>query len=188
MPGRAGARPARLRPRARPERRRDPGGRAAGIARPPRRALCRRGGGPDRNVARGCKRTREGVGDDRRDQRPVAVQPERQGNGPPRRDRGTGRKHRAPRRPGRALPHPKERFMKRLLLLSAALAFAAPASAQFANPSFDQPDMTVDAATKKTVVDSLADRIEERYVFPDLGKTVAKQLRAWSKKGRYDAI
>jgi hypothetical protein len=78
--------------------------------------------------------------------------------------------------------------MKRWFVVLAALAAAAPASAQFANPAFDQPDMTVDQATRKAVVDSLAARIEERYVFPDLAKTVARELRARSKKGRYDSI
>src|SRR4029079_1496210 len=78
--------------------------------------------------------------------------------------------------------------MKRWFVVLAALAAAAPASAQFANPAFDQPDMTVDQATRKAVVDTLAARIEERYVFPDLAKTVASVRRARSKKGRYDSI
>ena len=73
-------------------------------------------------------------------------------------------------------------------LFVAALATAVPASAQFAAPPPDQPDMTVDAATRLAVVDSLASNIESRYVFPDLGKQVAKTLRERVRKGRYDSI
>jgi AcrR family transcriptional regulator len=89
---------------------------------------------------------------------------------------------------GALTPTRRSSPMKRILIALAALAWAVPASAQFASPKFDQPDMTVDPSTKKAVVDSLADRIEERYVFADVAKTVAKELRARSKKGRYDSI
>ena len=78
--------------------------------------------------------------------------------------------------------------MKRFALLVAALAMAAPASAQFAPGPPDQPDLTIDGATRAAVVDSLARNIEERYIFPDVGKKVAKTLRERSKKGRYDGI
>ena len=82
--------------------------------------------------------------------------------------------------------------MKRRLLLLALLTWlagaAAPASAQFAKGSPDQPDMTVDAATRAAVVDSLARSVEQFYVFPDLAKKIGKTLRERSKKGRYDGI
>jgi hypothetical protein len=78
--------------------------------------------------------------------------------------------------------------MKRFVLLVAALALAAPASAQFAAPPPDQPDLTIDAATRAAVIDSLARNIEERYIFPDVGRKVAKTLRERSKKGRYEGI
>jgi len=78
--------------------------------------------------------------------------------------------------------------MKRLLPLFAALALAAPASAQWAPPPPDQPDLEVDRETRAAVVDSLARNIEERYIFPDLGKKVARTLRERAKKGRYDGI
>jgi retinol-binding protein 3 len=69
-----------------------------------------------------------------------------------------------------------------------ALAAASPASAQFSQPMGDQPDLTIDAATRAAVVDSLARQIEARYVFPDVAKKVAKALRERSKKGRYDGL
>jgi hypothetical protein len=72
------------------------------------------------------------------------------------------------------------------LLLLAALA--TPAAAQYAQPPADQPDLTIDAATRAAVVESLATNIEARYVFPDVAKKVAKALRERSKKGRYDGV
>ena len=75
-----------------------------------------------------------------------------------------------------------------VLALIAGAALAGPARAQFAPPPPDQPDMTIDAATRRTVVDSLATNIERLYVFPDLGQKVAKELRERLKRGRYDSI
>jgi hypothetical protein len=75
-----------------------------------------------------------------------------------------------------------------LALVTLALALAAPASAQFSQPPPDQPDLTIDAATRAAVIDSLTFQIEQNYVFPDLAKKVAKTLRERAKKGRYDGI
>ena len=74
------------------------------------------------------------------------------------------------------------------LLALAPLALAAPASAQFSPPPPDQPDMTIDAAFRAATIESLATKVEASYVFPDLGKTVARTLRDRKKKGRYDSI
>lgn len=73
-------------------------------------------------------------------------------------------------------------------LLLAAFAFATPAFAQFMAPPPDQPDITIDAATRRAVVDSLASKIEARYVFPEVGKQVAKTLRERVRKGRYESV
>jgi hypothetical protein len=84
-------------------------------------------------------------------------------------------------------PGPK-RLSFAAVALAATLASAPPALAQFTPPPPDQPDLTIDAATRKAVIDSLTANIERRYVFPDLGKTVAKELRDRLRKGRYDSI
>lgn len=80
--------------------------------------------------------------------------------------------------------------MNKIALLGAALLLGFPlaVSAQFGAPSPDQPDLTIDAATRASVVESLAKNVEERYVFPEVGKKVARSLRERSKKGRYDGI
>jgi len=52
----------------------------------------------------------------------------------------------------------------------------------------DQPDWTVDAATRQAVVDTMADRIERLYVFPDKAKETAKALRKRLAAHQYDRI
>ena len=74
------------------------------------------------------------------------------------------------------------------VVAAAALCAAVPAHAQFGAPPPDQPDMAVDAATARAVVESLAVQVEAEYVFPDVAKKVAKGLRERAKKGRYDSI
>ena len=64
----------------------------------------------------------------------------------------------------------------------------APAGAQFAMPSPDQPDMHIDAAMRAATVDTLADAIERLYVFPDVAKKTAAAIRAKLKKGGYDGL
>ncbi len=70
----------------------------------------------------------------------------------------------------------------------AALVAAPAAHAQFGAPSADQPDLAVDRATVQAVVESLATQVEAEYVFPDVGKKVAKGLRERAKQGRYARI
>ena len=55
-------------------------------------------------------------------------------------------------------------------------------------PPPDQPDLTLDAATRKAVVDTVAERIERLYVFPDKGKETAKALRKRLAAKEYDRI
>lgn len=78
--------------------------------------------------------------------------------------------------------------------LLAATVFASlalgvvPATAQFGAPPADQPDLLVDRATSRAVVESLAVKVEAEYVFPDVARRVAKGLRDRAKRGRYDSI
>jgi len=78
--------------------------------------------------------------------------------------------------------------MKFALTTVLTLTLATAASAQFTPPPPDQPDMTIDAAFRAATIDSLATHVEATYVFPDLGKTIARTLRDRKKKGRYDRI
>ena len=81
--------------------------------------------------------------------------------------------------------------MRRLIVLLSLsllpLAFAAPARAQ-ALASENQPDLTIDAATRRAVVDTLCDRIERHYVFPDRARTASKAIRKRMSAHDYDRI
>lgn len=73
-----------------------------------------------------------------------------------------------------------------LTLLGAATLFPLAAAAQ--GPPPEQPDMTVDAAMRKAVVDTLAERIDRLYVFPDKARETAKALRRRLAAREYDRI
>lgn len=73
-----------------------------------------------------------------------------------------------------------------LTLLGVATLFPLAAAAQ--GPPPEQPDMTLTAATRKAVVDTLADRIDRLYVFPDKARETAKALRKRLAAREYDAI
>lgn len=63
------------------------------------------------------------------------------------------------------------------------------ARAQIAPPAANnQPDRAVDAATRKAVVDTLCDRVERFYVFPDRAKTAAQAIRKRYRRHEYDRI
>lgn len=75
----------------------------------------------------------------------------------------------------------------RMLFVLAALAVSARAHAQAAPPP-DQPDLAIDAVTRARVVDSLAARMTERYVFPAKGDEAAKAVRRRLAAKQYDRI
>jgi len=81
--------------------------------------------------------------------------------------------------------------MKRCSLLPLAglfLALAVPARAQFAPGAPDEADTPLDAATRSAAIESLAVAVRDRYVFPDKGAELAKQLRRRAARKEYDRI
>lgn len=72
-------------------------------------------------------------------------------------------------------------------LLLATLGLA-PASAQMLPGGRDQPDMTVDAAQRKQVIDSMIAELHKSYVFPEQAKKVEAAIRQRQKRGEYDTI
>jgi len=92
-----------------------------------------------------------------------------------------------PRMPGIAAAA-RTATLTTILALSFLATAVPPASAQFAPPPPDQPDMPVDAAFRAATVESLAADIASTYVFPDVADKVAHTLRDRLKKGRYDGI
>ncbi len=72
--------------------------------------------------------------------------------------------------------------------LLALLAAAPCARAQFGMGNGPQKDMPVDASARAQVLDSLAARIQENYVFPEKGKEIARAIRQRAKSGDYARI
>lgn len=74
-----------------------------------------------------------------------------------------------------------------LLVTLVALPLAAPAAlAQGRAP--DEPDTPLDPATRAAVIESLAVAVQQRYVFPDRGAALAKDLRRRAARKEYDGI
>lgn len=78
-------------------------------------------------------------------------------------------------------------FLAVFTFLSVAVP-ARPAHAQFGGPPQDQPNMYVSAAMRAATVESLATAIERKYIFPDVAKKTAAELRARLKKGAYNGL
>ena len=69
------------------------------------------------------------------------------------------------------------------VLLLLALTFATVVSAQ---P--DQPDLTIDAATRTQVIDGILKRLNDSYVFPEVAKKMEQSIRERVDKKEYDQI
>lgn len=52
----------------------------------------------------------------------------------------------------------------------------------------EQPDLTIDAATRKQVIDSMVKRLSDSYVFPDVAKKMEASIRERVDKKEYDQI
>jgi len=52
----------------------------------------------------------------------------------------------------------------------------------------EQPDLTIDAATRTQVVDSILKRLNDSYVFPDMAKKMEQSIRERVAKKEYDQI
>ncbi len=69
----------------------------------------------------------------------------------------------------------------------AALALACRAGAQ-APPPASQPDLPLDAATRRVVLDSLCAEVTRHYVFPDRAQLAVKAIRRRAAAHAYDGI
>ena len=72
-----------------------------------------------------------------------------------------------------------------LLVPLAVLIFAVATAAQGPGPR--APDVSIDAATKAQVIDSLAQHLQS-YVFPDVADRLSKMLRDHLARGEYDSV
>lgn len=78
------------------------------------------------------------------------------------------------------------------LALAAALSlvptlFAGHAAAQMGGPP-DQPDLTIDAATRNAALDVLIADLDSTYVFPDVAQKLIRDLRERQKRHQYDGL
>ena len=69
------------------------------------------------------------------------------------------------------------------VLCSLALSCAV---VSFAQP--EQPDLTIDAATRTQVIDGILKRLNNSYVFPDVAKKMEQSIRERVDKKEYDQI
>lgn len=65
-----------------------------------------------------------------------------------------------------------------LMLCISACAFAQP----------EQPDLSIDAATKTQVIDTILKRLNDSYVFPEVAKKMEESIRDRVTKKEYDQI
>ena len=65
-----------------------------------------------------------------------------------------------------------------LALSGATIGFAQP----------EQPDLTIDAATRAQVVDTILKRLNDSYVFPEVAKKMEQSIRERVEKKEYDQI
>ncbi|MBV9927985.1 MAG: S41 family peptidase [Acidobacteria bacterium] len=75
-----------------------------------------------------------------------------------------------------------------LALCAGFMLFApAPAPARQGPPP-EQPDMTLDAAARKEVIENLLKRLNDAYIFPDVAAKMERAVRERSDRGEYEKI
>ena len=76
-------------------------------------------------------------------------------------------------------------IMTRAFIVVAALVLAA--SAALAQMP-EQPDLTIDAATRTKVIDGVLKRLNDSYVFPETAKKMETSIRERVSNKEYDQI
>ena len=72
--------------------------------------------------------------------------------------------------------------------LCACFMWADPNGAHAQQAPPEQPDMTVDAATRKEVIENLLKRLGDAYIFPDTAAKMERAVRERLDKGEYDKL
>jgi len=81
-----------------------------------------------------------------------------------------------------------ESTTSKLIFRLAVLCMLAFSCAAVGFAQQEQPDLTIDAATRTQVVDSIVKRINDSYVFPEVAKKMEQSLRERVGKKEYDQI
>jgi hypothetical protein len=72
--------------------------------------------------------------------------------------------------------------------LGSSLALALPQDAGSAEAPPVRADLAIDASMRVEVIDGVAQRVEARYVFPDVAKRIASSLRSRAARSRYGGL
>jgi hypothetical protein len=75
-----------------------------------------------------------------------------------------------------------------LILSFVSMALTSSAVAQRAGGGAPAPDITINAGIRATVINALVKDIKERYVFSDVGDTLAKMLQEHEEHGDYGSV
>ena len=81
-----------------------------------------------------------------------------------------------------------KKIVSRIIFRIALLCVLALSGAAAACAQPEQPDLTIDAATRTQVIDSILKRLNESYVFPDVAKKMEQSIREHVAKKDYDQI
>ena len=76
----------------------------------------------------------------------------------------------------------------RIMIRLAVICLLALFAANFAVAQPEQPDLTIDAATRTQVIDGILKRLNESYVFPEVAKKMEQSIRERVDKKEYDQI
>jgi C-terminal processing protease CtpA/Prc len=75
-----------------------------------------------------------------------------------------------------------------LALATSSLLFLGPHGVMAQGPRDDEPDSTIDAATRTAVIDGSLKRLNDSYVFPEVAKKMEQAIRDRMAKKEYDQI
>ncbi|HKE04936.1 MAG TPA: S41 family peptidase, partial [Blastocatellia bacterium] len=80
------------------------------------------------------------------------------------------------------------RKIRSIIPLTVLALTLARAHATTAQQPREQPDMTIDAATRAEVIDGVLKKLNDAYVFPEVAKKMEQAVRERVQKKEYDAI
>lgn len=79
-------------------------------------------------------------------------------------------------------------FGKSLLTVIAISTILLSGSLALAQRTNDEPDMTIDAATRTAVIEGVLKKLNDSYVFPEVAKQMEQAIRARIAKKEYDQV
>jgi len=75
-----------------------------------------------------------------------------------------------------------------IVAITVAFSMVAFASSSFGQLPSTGPDLTIDAAARSAVIDSLFKQLNDEYVFPETAKKMEADIRSREKNNEYDSV